>query len=125
MTYVKNTWSENDIITAEKLNNIENGVSNSSNPFVIEVTQEEAETARTEEGLTKTITEEEFLKAINSNTVSIKSDATNYVLYKNTFVEDENFLTAIFFNTIMSSTMEITFGKEAQNTCLYLLKIST
>ena len=30
MSYVKNTWASGDLITAQKLNNIENGVENAS-----------------------------------------------------------------------------------------------
>lgn len=28
MSYVKNKWSDGDVITADKLNNIENGIEN-------------------------------------------------------------------------------------------------
>ena len=36
MSYTKTTWSENDIITADKLNNIEEGVSQSNSVYEIE-----------------------------------------------------------------------------------------
>ena len=41
MSYTKTTWSENDIITADKLNNIEEGISNSLRVYEIKLTEEE------------------------------------------------------------------------------------
>lgn len=38
MSYTKNTWATGDVITAEKLNNIENGIENLNTDFIIDIT---------------------------------------------------------------------------------------
>ena len=40
MSYNKTTWSAGDTITAEKLNNLENGVSNAGGVLITEMTDE-------------------------------------------------------------------------------------
>lgn len=56
MAYTKNTWTQNDLITAEKLNNIEEGVS--SNGILHLTLPEEAYTSINT--YIQSITEEEF-----------------------------------------------------------------
>lgn len=41
MAYQKTIWNTGDIITAEKLNNIENGIENNQNIFNITITQDD------------------------------------------------------------------------------------
>ena len=38
MSYTPNTWQDGDIITAEKLNNMEGGIDNAVNPYVVTLT---------------------------------------------------------------------------------------
>ena len=74
MSYAKNTWTEGDVITAEKLNNIENGVSEVGGVYEIELTEEElnqATTATISSPFVKDITEEVFLKIENSNLIKL------------------------------------------------------
>lgn len=42
MAYNKTTWQTGDIVTSEKLNNIENGIANAG-PLVVHVTMEEVD----------------------------------------------------------------------------------
>ena len=38
MSYIPTTWATGDVITAEKLNNMESGIENANNPFVVTLT---------------------------------------------------------------------------------------
>ena len=42
MAYEKTTWQSGDIVTSEKLNNIENGVANANNFVVLSLTIDES-----------------------------------------------------------------------------------
>ena len=35
MAYTKNTWTDGDIVTSEKLNHMEDGIANSENVFIV------------------------------------------------------------------------------------------
>ena len=56
MAYTKNTWTQNDLITADKLNNIEEGISDTS-VFYLTLP---AEAISSSEEYTKNLTEEEI-----------------------------------------------------------------
>lgn len=43
MSYNKTTWANGDVITAEKLNNIETGVDGANNPLIVNVTWDSEE----------------------------------------------------------------------------------
>lgn len=43
MSYNKTTWANGDVITAEKLNNIETGVEGANNPLIVNVTWDDEE----------------------------------------------------------------------------------
>ena len=86
MSYVKNTWTEGDVITAEKLNNIENGVSEVGGVYEIELTEEEWGQAESGSGFKKTINEEEYIKLKNNNIIDIyvnlPDNPVHFSLYK-------------------------------------------
>lgn len=106
MSYTKTTWSENDIITAEKLNNIEEGVSQSNNIYEIELTEEEIEqmeSATLESPFTKDITEVDYLNIKNSNIVKLKlGKNAAYFLARNT---EAGYFSAIYFLTFMAPSL--------------------
>lgn len=74
MAYTPTIWNENDIITAEKLNNIENGVSEVGGVYELELTEEElnqATLATSTSPFVKDIAEEDYLKIENSNLIKL------------------------------------------------------
>ena len=91
MSYTKTTWSENDIITADKLNNIEEGVSQSNSVYEIEIPSEALKATRFEP-YEEEITDEEYFLITNSNCLSLKVKNTSmeYYLYKNMTLEESN-----------------------------------
>lgn len=106
MSYVRNEWKENDIITAEKLNNIEEGVSQSDSVYEIELTEEELEqleAATLEFPFTKDITEEDYLNIKNSNIVKLKlGENAAYFLTRNT---EGGYASAIYFLAFMAPSL--------------------
>lgn len=74
MSYAKNIWNEGDVITAEKLNNIEDGVSEVGEVYELELTEEEWSSisgSNVGEGFSKEISEEEYLKVKNCNQIKL------------------------------------------------------
>ena len=106
MSYIKNNWTEGDIITAEKLNNIEEGVSQSNSVYEIELTDEELEqleAATLEFPFTKDITEEDYLNIKNSNIIKLKlGENTTYFLTRNT---EAGYFSAIYFLAFMAPSL--------------------
>lgn len=104
MSYVRNEWKENDIITAEKLNNIEEGVSQSVKNFKLELTSEEVQpafTASDSNPFIKNISEEEYLSALESNMLTLTAQNSDEYLY---FYKRSNITTSLAFWNIISST---------------------
>lgn len=122
MSYVKNTWTEGDIITAEKLNNIENGVSEVGGVYELNVTEEEWSqmiSSSTDSPWQKDITEEEFIKIENSNKIKLISNNNQ----NSTFFNKQ---ATYYYES--GSTKEInidfnTFVSEGSYSAIYLLKI--
>ena len=90
MAYTKTTWSENDIITAEKLNNIEEGVSQSNSVYEIELTEEEFSSFASgnytsDSPLTKVLNEDEIEKILKCNLIKLYCNTSNlsasFILY--------------------------------------------
>ena len=104
MAYIKNTWTQNDLITADKLNNIEEGVYQSNN-FITEIDLTDCFGQFIENGsCTKIITEDEALKYNNSILLKAKIAAdgigfgtfTDAVLIKIGSMEIDNKVTCGF-----------------------------
>lgn len=109
MSYVKNNWTEGDIITAEKLNNIENGVSEVGGVYEIELTEEELEQAAIGE-VTRDITSEEFQKLLSLNTIKVNlndsGDYISYFLYRSVSLNNtENIIFQALINNSISATV--------------------
>ena len=99
MSYTKTTGSENDIITAEKMNNIEEGVSIFGDIYTLEITSEDLSAAQEVGYITKTITKEDFQKIINSNFIYVinkSEDILTYTLYKNYEVNSSGVRNIVF-----------------------------
>ena len=121
MSYVKNTWTEGDVITAEKLNNIENGVSEVGEVYELELTEEEISQVNNDEGFIKLLTEEEYQRIIKNNLLKITvSNNSFYVLYKN-MVSAENY---IFVNIISATLPTINPSQPIQYLLCVVRKIS-
>ena len=103
MSYVKNTWTEGDVITADKLNNIEEGVSQSNSVYEIELTEEEIEQMESAT-LVKNITEEDYLKIRNSNVITFKVSGGVYFLTRNINIPS-NYDSTVYLN-IMALSLE-------------------
>ena len=76
MSYSKNTWNEGDVITAEKLNNLEEGVSQSNSVYEIELTKEEYSsliqgTYSEASPLEKNISSEEIINLLKCEKISL------------------------------------------------------
>lgn len=99
MSYVKNTWTEGDVITAEKLNNIENGVSEVGGVYEIEIPSEALKATRFEP-YEEEITDEEYFLITNSSCLSLKVKNTSmgYYLYKNMVLEESNIVGVTYAN---------------------------
>ena len=102
MSYTKTTWSENDIITADKLNNIEEGISQSNSIYEIELTEEEFEQLQTGT-LEKNITEEVYLKIRNSNVINLKGSGGGYFLTRNLNLSNDYNIT--YYLNIMAPSL--------------------
>ena len=103
MAYVRNEWKENDIITADKLNNLEEGVSQSVKNFKLELTSEEVQlafTASDSNPFIKNISEEEYLSALESNILTLTAQNSDEYLY---FYKRSNITTSLAFWNIISS----------------------
>ena len=122
MAYVKNTWTEGDVITADKLNNIEEGVSEVGGVYELTVTKEEWSqmiSSSADSPWQKDITEEEFVKIENSNKIKlIKDNNQNSVIFdkRNSYYYESG------------STKEInidfnTFECEGSYFAVYLLRV--
>lgn len=90
MSYTKTTWNNNDIITADKLNNIEEGVSQSNSIYEIELTEEEFSSFASgnytsDSPLTKVLNENEIEKILKCNSVKLYCNTSNlsasFILY--------------------------------------------
>lgn len=83
----KNNWTEGDVITAEKLNNIEDGVSEVGRVYETNITLGDWELIKNSsipDIWSKEITEEEYLNIKSSNQIKINVGNTlvSYYLYK-------------------------------------------
>lgn len=105
MAYVKNNWTEGDVITAEKLNNLEEGVSEVGGVYELTVTEEEWReimSSTYEEPWSKSITEEDFLKIKNSNILDLiinsPDNLSHIYLWKEQLYMDMN---VAYFNQVI------------------------
>ena len=115
MSYVKNTWTEGDIITAEKLNNIEEGASIFGDVYSLEITSEESTGVQEVGYITKFITKEEFQKIVNSNFIYVVNntgDILTYTLYKAYDINSSIGIRNIVFELIGEKPFNATAIKE-------------
>lgn len=100
--YTKHTWQAEEVITADKLNNIEEGISQSNSIYEIELTEEEFEQLQTGT-LEKNITEEVYLKIRNSNVINLKGSGGGYFLTRNLNLSNDYNIT--YYLNIMAPSL--------------------
>ena len=100
--YTKHTWQAEEVITADKLNNIEEGISQSNSIYEIELTEEEFEQLQTGT-LEKNITEEVYLKIRNSNVINFKGSGGGYFLTRNLNLSNDYNIT--YYLNIMAPSL--------------------
>lgn len=71
--YVKTTWATGDVITAEKLNNIETGIEESFRVFVITITESGND-------VISSATFDEIMEALNNGMIPIAQYLTNTLI---------------------------------------------
>ena len=100
--YTKHTWQAEEVITADKLNNIEEGISQSNSIYEIELTEEEFEQLQTRI-LKKNISEEVYLKIRNSNVINLKGSGGGYFLTRNLNLSNDYNIT--YYLNIMAPSL--------------------
>jgi len=72
MAYNRTNWSSNDLITAEKLNNLENGVANLNTFYITATTTTVTPSRGADENITRTTLSasyDDIVEAINNNKI--------------------------------------------------------
>ena len=115
MSYVKNTWTEGDVITADKLNNIEEGIDSLGKILIIDDIPFSIFSSGNP--YEKTITAEEYNEYIKYDRIKLSFyeemiGASEFILFKSVKEGTENNSSIAFFSITDSPVLGLSFHKD-------------
>lgn len=116
MSYTKTTWSENDIITADKMNNIEEGIDSLGKILIIDDILFSIFSSP-DAPYEKVITEEEYNEYIKYDRIKLSFyeesiGTSEFILFKSGKEGTENNSSIAFFSIMYSPVLMLSFHKD-------------
>lgn len=126
MAYNQTNWSSNDLITAEKLNNLENGVANLNTFYITATTTTVTPSRGTDENITRTTLSasyDDIIEAINNNKIvqMVENFEGEEEIYPLVGIGTNSNYMAIFDNTpysALQSTDDLFYDSQQSSTPL-------